>query len=214
LEDKDGEEAPAAEPVAAAAAAASADDGGLDDDDDDIAGAGSAKNGNGQLKQIKMPDGPISCVALSKDGKLVATADSTGTKIRVWDTKTGDKVIELFRGQSQATVFNMCFSDDNSMIAVCSSRGTLHLFFVTGDRNTKSKMSFFGGYFSGQWSACKLDSVPPVPCSMCFSEDHEGRKFLTAIFQDGTYRRAQLLEKKPQLVPDTNIGELKLLPIV
>ena len=72
----------------------------------------------------------IACIAFSTTGKLVATASSHGTLIRVFDLK-GTKAHEFRRSlTSSASILSLSFSLQNTALAVASSTGTLHVFFL------------------------------------------------------------------------------------
>jgi len=77
---------------------------------------------------VKPYYGPTMCIALSKDGKRLATAPAVGTYIEVFDTKSGERLDYLYRGAGQATIFSLCFSEDNSYLIANSNSGTAHLF--------------------------------------------------------------------------------------
>jgi len=47
---------------------------------------------------ISAHQGTIVCLALNRDGSLLASASETGTLIRLFNTQTGEKVQELRRG--------------------------------------------------------------------------------------------------------------------
>jgi len=49
--------------------------------------------------------GEITCLALNKQGTLVASASSKGTLIRIWDTIRKTKIVELRRGSDPATLY-------------------------------------------------------------------------------------------------------------
>lgn len=49
--------------------------------------------------------GEITCLALNKQGTLVASASSKGTLIRIWDTIRKTRIVELRRGSDPATLY-------------------------------------------------------------------------------------------------------------
>lgn len=47
---------------------------------------------------ISAHQNPINCIAVNSTGTLLATTSEQGTLIRVFNTKTGDKLAEFRRG--------------------------------------------------------------------------------------------------------------------
>jgi len=202
------ETAPAA-PAAAAATAAAA-----------TAAAGSGEEvclgstaTNGKMVTIPAHNGRLACVALSRDGKLAATASDKGTLIRVWDTESGKLVKELRRGAEQATIWSICFSADNSLLAVSSSNGTCHIFGIVGVQNVQSMLWNFRGmlpsYFSSEWSSMKAE-IPREPSVLFFSDDN---KNLFVLCHNGSYIRIELnwSGAAPTAAVDPNVGVIQLV---
>ncbi|CAI6009749.1 unnamed protein product [Closterium sp. NIES-65] len=68
------------------------------------------------------------CMALSLDGKLLATASSKGTIIRVINTADGTRLHELRRGVERANIYSLAFSPKAPFLVAASDRGTVHVF--------------------------------------------------------------------------------------
>ena len=85
----------------------------------------------------------ISNIRFNRDGSLVATSSEHGTLIRVFNTKTGDKVNEFRRGSFSASIQCIAFSATN-LIAITSSKSTLHVFKIDekGDETKRSEISW------------------------------------------------------------------------
>ncbi|KAH7676714.1 WD40-repeat-containing domain-containing protein [Dioscorea alata] len=77
---------------------------------------------------IAAHDSSIACLALSLDGKLVATASSKGTLVRVFSTADGSLLQELRRGADRAEIYSLAFSAKREWLAVSSDKGTVHVF--------------------------------------------------------------------------------------
>ncbi|KAI9526191.1 WD repeat domain phosphoinositide-interacting protein 4 [Dissostichus eleginoides] len=70
----------------------------------------------------------IACVALNQPGSVAASASRKGTLIRLFDTTTRDKLVELRRGTDPATLYCINFSHDSSFLCASSDKGTVHIF--------------------------------------------------------------------------------------
>jgi len=179
------------------------------------AGESSSASEDPTLKKIPAHDGYLMCVALSKDGKLAATASDKGTLVRVWDTESGKQLKEFRRGAESATIWAMCFSNDNSLLAVASSRGTCHLFGIAGVQNVQSRLWSLGGmisYFDSEWSSIQIP-VPNERSALSFSSNNQS---LFIISCDGTYRKIdlQLGSSTPTATPDPKCGIVNFLQSV
>mmetsp|Transcript_37010 Transcript_37010/g.104485 ORF Transcript_37010/g.104485 Transcript_37010/m.104485 type:complete len:367 (+) Transcript_37010:139-1239(+) len=130
-----------------------------------------------RTKFISAHDNLLNQIALSLDGKVLATASEKGTLIRVFNTADGTKLQELRRGADTACIFSIALSREADWLACSSDKGTIHIFALganakrapvlqaqqqqqeqEGDRtavNTSSALSFLKGfvpYFSSEWS--------------------------------------------------------------
>jgi len=101
-------------------------------------------------------------MALNKEGTLLATASEQGTLIRIFNTKTGDKVSELRRGSTPTQISDLAFDQESKFLTCCSNKGTVHLFKITAggeekaaSGNTKSYFGMIGSIIplaSSEWS--------------------------------------------------------------
>ncbi|KAK4382854.1 Autophagy-related protein 18a [Sesamum angolense] len=124
---------------------------------------------------IKAHNSDVACVALSNDGRLLATASTKGTLVRVFDTSDGRLLQELRRGSEEAEIHSLCFSSDAEWLAVSSNKGTIHVFSLDtgsgssvtdGSQEAEQKnssfphLSSFKGilpkYFSSEWSMAQF----------------------------------------------------------
>lgn len=87
---------------------------------------------------ISAHSGAIVALALSMDGSLLATASEKGTLVRVFNTASGRKLKEVRRGADTADIYSLNFSHDNTLLLVCSNKGTCHIFGLDEAGNRQS----------------------------------------------------------------------------
>lgn len=98
----------------------------------------------------------IACVALSYDGKFLATSSIKGTIVRLWDTN-GQLLNENRRGWSPAGIVHLSFSPCNQYLCASSNHLTAHIFKV-------------GKHQSGDtWILPKADVTVSLPSSSTVS---------------------------------------------
>jgi WD40 repeat protein len=99
----------------------------------------------------------IQCLALSRDGKLLASASKKGTLLRIFTISSNYQrmICELRRGSEHATIHDINFSVDSKRICLTSDKGTLHVFSVVktkkggGGNLVKDYLKFLN---NPQWS--------------------------------------------------------------
>ena len=103
---------------------------------------------------IAAHEAALACIALSANGRLVATASEKGTLIRVFDAATGKKLHELRRGTERARVRSIAFNANATLLCVSSDRATVHIFRLapaspdaklSGDAHARGSSSGGGG---------------------------------------------------------------------
>ncbi|XP_031253848.1 autophagy-related protein 18a-like [Pistacia vera] len=77
---------------------------------------------------IMAHDSNIACLALTLDGRFLATASCKGTLIRVFNTSDGSLLQEVRRGADRAEIYSLAFSKTAQWLAVSSDKGTVHVF--------------------------------------------------------------------------------------
>ncbi|KAM5561194.1 hypothetical protein ABKV19_022010 [Rosa sericea] len=144
--------------------------------------------GSKRTKFIMAHDSRLACFALTQDGRLLATASSKGTLIRVFNTLDGSLLQEVRRGADRAEIHSLAFSANAQWLAVSSDKGTIHVFNLKVDSGSLeprspsessppnpsgvSSLSFMKGvlprYFSSEWSVAKFHL-------------HEGLEYIVAF---------------------------------
>lgn len=81
-----------------------------------------------QTKFISAHTSQLACLALSLDGRFLATASEKGTLVRVWSTADGILLQELRRGSDPALIYSLALSKGCEWLAVSSDKGTVHVF--------------------------------------------------------------------------------------
>ena len=142
----------------------------------------------------------LSCISLSQNGNLLATASEKGTLIRVYNTETKDLIKELRRGAERADIYSISFDKNCNFLAVSSDRKTIHIFSLKGNEENKEEegknqtsvfgkiTSFFGmksEYFNSEWS-CTQFRINDLKSICAFGPDN----CIFAITIDGKYYQA------------------------
>ncbi|KAM0821879.1 hypothetical protein ACQ4PT_071883 [Festuca glaucescens] len=96
------------------------------------------RSGSPDSVDVHAHDSSVACIALSCDGRLLATAGSKGTLVRIFSTDDGSKLQELRRGTDRADINCIVFSPDSKWLAVSSDKATVHVFRVADSDLTSS----------------------------------------------------------------------------
>lgn len=131
-----------------------------------------SKNNN----TIKAHDHYISCIAMSNNGDLMATASIHGTMIRIWKTTTREVSSEFRRGSQPTQIRYLRWNTTGTYLLATSQRGTIHVFCAISDsENVKSMLQWASGvlpgYFGSTWSRYKIDCISDElrDCIACFA---------------------------------------------
>ncbi|XP_057695596.1 breast carcinoma-amplified sequence 3 isoform X4 [Corythoichthys intestinalis] len=93
--------------------------------------------GQGLVAHFPAHDKPISCMQFNPSGMLLVTADTLGHDFHVFQILTHPwmssqsavhHLYTLHRGETEAKVQDMCFSQDSRWVAISTLRGTTHVF--------------------------------------------------------------------------------------
>lgn len=80
-----------------------------------------------QTRFVSAHDSPLAALALSADGKRLATCSDKGTLVRVWGTADGSRLQELRRGSQPAAIHCLALSRCCEWLAASSDKGTVHV---------------------------------------------------------------------------------------
>ncbi|XP_042518316.1 autophagy-related protein 18a-like [Macadamia integrifolia] len=164
-----------------------------------------------RTKFITAHDSRIACFALTQDGKLLATASTKGTLVRIYNTLDGTLLQEVRRGADRAEIYSLAFSSSAEWLAVSSDKGTVHVFNLkvnsgsSGNELTRtasgpinaagssgSSLSFIKGvlpkYFSSEWSVAQFRLHEGSPYIVAFGHQ---KNTVVILGMDGSFYRCQ-----------------------
>ncbi|KAK3678013.1 autophagy protein [Recurvomyces mirabilis] len=94
-----------------------------------------------EVTVIQAHQTPLSCIAMSNDGTLMATASEKGTVIRVFSIPSGKKLYQFRRGSMPARIYCMTFNATSTLLCVSSATETIHIFKLAPPSNSVSGQS-------------------------------------------------------------------------
>ena len=101
--------------------------------------------------------GNISVLSLNYDGSQLASTSDRGTIVRIFNTETKLQITEFRRGTTDANIYSLSFSLDNSFLGLTSDHGSCHIFSLKNSKMNEKKeknkssggvMSYITGGFS------------------------------------------------------------------
>nr|KYP74319.1 WD repeat domain phosphoinositide-interacting protein 3 [Cajanus cajan] len=164
-----------------------------------------------RTKFIMAHDSRIASFALTHDGRLLATASSKGTLVRLFNTLDGSLLQEVRRGADRAEIYSLAFSPTAQWLAVSSDKGTVHVFNLkvdsgllghdrshgTSEPNAASptavsSLSFIKGvlpkYFSSEWSVAQFRLQEGLQYIVAFGHQ---KNTIVILGMDGSFYRCQ-----------------------
>ncbi|KAL5227930.1 hypothetical protein ABZP36_016195 [Zizania latifolia] len=151
----------------------------------------------------------VACFALSQDGRLIATASSKGTLVRIYNAAEGNLLQEVRRGADRAEIYSLAFSNNLQYLAVSSDKGTIHVFnlkinvgLTTNDKPLPApdpdvphigpSLSFIKGvlpkYFHSEWSVAQFRLHEGEQYIVAFG--HE-KNTVAVVGMDGSFYKCQ-----------------------
>ncbi|CAD6235060.1 unnamed protein product [Miscanthus lutarioriparius] len=162
-----------------------------------------------KTKFINAHTSRVACFALSQDGRLVATASTKGTLVRIYNAAEGNLLQEVRRGADRAEIYSLAFSNNLQYLSVSSDKGTIHVFNlkinVGSTANDKPMpapdpevphisppLSFIKGvlpkYFHSEWSVAQFRLHEGEQYIVAFG--HE-KNTVAVVGMDGSFYRCQ-----------------------
>ncbi|KAJ1648488.1 autophagy protein [Coemansia asiatica] len=83
---------------------------------------------------IQAHKSPVSCLAINREGTLLATASDKGTVIRVFSLPGAQKVAQFRRGAYPAKIHSITFNAKSTLLLVSSDTDTVHIFRMSDGR--------------------------------------------------------------------------------
>ncbi|KAJ2724280.1 autophagy protein [Coemansia sp. Benny D115] len=97
---------------------------------------------------IQAHKSPVSCLAMNREGTLLATASDKGTVIRVFALPGAQKIAQFRRGAYPAKIHSISFNATSTLLLVSSDTDTVHIFRIADGRK-KSKGAAPGASSNG-----------------------------------------------------------------
>lgn len=162
-----------------------------------------------KTKFIMAHDSRIACFALSQDGRLIATASSKGTLVRIFSTMDGTLLQEVRRGADRAEIYSLAFSGNMQWLVVSSDKGTIHVFnlkvnlgLTANDKPrpvpepnvpaASSSLSFIKGvlpkYFHSEWSVAQFRLPEGSHYIVAFGHQ---KNTIVVLGMDGSFYRCE-----------------------
>ncbi|CAN0897132.1 Autophagy-related protein 18a [Linum grandiflorum] len=170
--------------------------------------------GSKKTKFVMAHDSRLACMSMTQDGRLLATASSKGTLVRVFNALDGSLLQEVRRGADRAEIYSLAFSSDAHWLAVSSDKGTVHVFSLKADSGSLatltnersqataspnpsngssiSSLSILKGvlpkYFSSEWSVAKFRLPEGSQCLVGFGQQ---QNTIVVIGLNGSFYRCE-----------------------
>lgn len=174
-----------------------------------------------KTKFVMAHDSRIACFAMSMDGRLIATASTKGTLVRIFSAMDGTLLQEVRRGADRAEIYSLAFSENMQWLAVSSDKGTVHVFnlkvnlgLTVNDKPrpapdlhvqpASSSLSFVKGvlpkYFNSEWSMAQFRLHEGTQYIVAFGHQ---KNTVVILGMDGSFYRCEF--------DPVNGGEMKQL---
>ena len=166
------------------------------------------KNDNNKIIK-KAHKGNINILSFNFAGTKLASASDRGTIIRIFNVDSGGLIAELRRGASDANIYSLCFSFNDTYLSLTSDHYSCHIFDLQNLKN-KSKDSNKGyvmNYISGMgkiltnnqnsYSWRKFDVPKRERNIIGFIKEENNKCFI--IGKNGNYLSVNFIEEEPKI---------------
>ncbi|CAN1784121.1 Autophagy-related protein 18a [Linum perenne] len=165
--------------------------------------------GSKKTKFVMAHDSTLACISMTQDGRLLATASSKGTLVRVFNTLDGSLLQEVRRGADRAEIYSLAFSSDAHWLAVSSDKGTVHVFGLKADSGSLATLTndrtqaaappnpsngsgissrVLPKYFSSEWSVAQFRLPEGSQCLVGFGQQ---QNTVVVIGLNGSFYRCE-----------------------
>ena len=169
--------------------------------------------------------GYLNVICLNYNGSKLASTSDRGTLVRIFSTKTRTLIFEFRRGNTDANIYSLNFSFDDSLLGLTSDHGSCHIFSLnsskTSEKAEQNKNTGVMGYINyglsfggvgkkigsalGQEYSWKRFEVPHKERSF-ISFLKENNKNVYIIDKGGNYLSVNLIdEQEPKITKKTKI---------
>ncbi len=83
--------------------------------------------------------GNINVLSLNFNGSKLASSSDRGTLVRIFDTNTKSLLLEFRRGNTEAYIYSLNFSYDNSFLGLTSDHGSCHIFSLKNYKSNENE---------------------------------------------------------------------------
>lgn len=90
---------------------------------------------------IQAHKSPVSCLAINREGTMLATASDKGTVIRVFALPGAQKIAQFRRGAYPAKIHSISFNATSTLLLVSSDTDTVHIFRMADGRKKKKNVA-------------------------------------------------------------------------
>ena len=157
--------------------------------------------------------GNINNLSLNYNGTKLASASDRGTLIRIFNTQTKSQINEFRRGSTEANIYSLNFSFDDSFLGLTSDHDSCHIFLlnnqIKGKNENKnggvfsyltSNFSFgdvgkkLGNVLGQEYSWKKIEIPHKVRSVISFVKDNNNNIYI--IDKNGNYLSINLIEEQ------------------